>query len=106
MNATEFLAISSATYPEKEATISEDNRFAFSRLNKRVNRLARSLQNLDIKKGDRVALSQVNCKQFVETYFAVRKLGVVYMQRNFRAKGPELAYMPGNSETSILFNLT
>lgn len=102
MNTSEFLAISGAICPEKEAIIFEDKRFTFSQLNERVNRLAHSLQKLGIKKGDRVALLQVNCNQCVEAYFAVTTLGAVYVPLNFRVKGPELAYMLGNSETSLV----
>jgi len=103
MNTTEFLAISNAICPEKAAVIFEDKRYTFNQLNDRVNRLANSLQNIGVKKGDRVALLQVNCNQCIETYFAAAKLGAIYIPLNFRAKGPELSFILNNSEANTLF---
>jgi acyl-CoA synthetase (AMP-forming)/AMP-acid ligase II len=103
MNTTEFLNIATAICPDKEAIVFEGNRYTFSQLNERVNRLANGLAKLGVKKGDRVALLQVNCNQCVETYFAVAKLGGIYIPLNFRAKGEELVYMINTAEVSVLF---
>jgi len=103
MNTTEFLNISTAICPERTAIVFEGKRFTFSQLNERVNRLANALSNLGVKKGDRVALLQVNCNQCVETYFAVAKLGAIYVPLNFRAKGDELTYMLNSSESGTVF---
>ncbi len=103
MNTTEFLSIATAICPEKIATHFEGKLYTFSQLNDRINRLANALLKLGISKGDRVAMLQVNCNQCVETYFAVAKLGAIYMPLNFRVKGPELTYMLNNSEANTLF---
>ena len=85
MNTTEFLTISAAICPDRPAIIFEGKRFSFGQLNERVNRLANAMQKLGVKKGDIVALLQVNCNQCVETYFATAKLGAIYLPLNFRA---------------------
>ena len=102
MNTTEFLTIASAICPEKCAIVFEGCRRSFSELNERVNRLGNALTDLGIKKGDRVAMLQVNTSQCVEVYFAVSKIGAIYVPLNFRAKGNELIYMLNSSESNTI----
>ncbi len=103
MNTTDFLSISAAICPERDAIIFEGKRYTFSQLSERVNRLANALLNLGVTKGDRVAMIQVNCNQDVEAYFATAKLGAIYVPLNFRARGDELTYMLDSSEAKTLF---
>ena len=102
MNTTDFLNISAAICPDRVAIVFEGKRYTFSQLNERVNKLANALLSLGVQKGDRVALLQVNCNQCVEAYFAVAKVGAIYVPLNFRAKGSELAYMLNSSESGDL----
>ena len=102
MNTTEFLIITTAICPDKDAIVFEGKRYTFSQLNDRVNRLSNALSNLGVQKGDRVAMLQVNTNQCVETYFAVARLGGIYVPLNFRARGNELVYMLNSSETNTL----
>jgi acyl-CoA synthetase (AMP-forming)/AMP-acid ligase II len=102
VNTTDFLNIASAICPDKTAIVFEDKRYTFSQLNERVNRLANGLMKLGVKKGERVALIQVNCNQCVETYFAVAKMGAIYLPLNFRAKEKELAYMLNTAEATAV----
>ncbi|MFH1651731.1 MAG: long-chain-fatty-acid--CoA ligase [Chloroflexota bacterium] len=102
MNTTEFLEISAAICPDRPAIIFEDQIYTFGQLNERVNRLANGLAKLGCKKGDRVAFLQVNCNQCVETYFAVARLGGIYVPLNFRAKDHELTYMLNSSEAEAI----
>ncbi len=103
MNTTDFLSIATSICPDKAAIVFEKKRYTFSQLSERVNRLANGLAKLGVKKGDRVALMQVNCNQCVETYFAVAKLGGIYVPLNYRAKGNELPYMLNTAEANTLF---
>jgi acyl-CoA synthetase (AMP-forming)/AMP-acid ligase II len=103
MITPDFLSISSSICPDRTAIIFENIRLTFSNLNGRVNRLANALKRLGVRKGDRVALLQVNCHQCVETYFAVAKLGAIYLPLNFRAKEEEQEYMINFAEANTLF---
>jgi acyl-CoA synthetase (AMP-forming)/AMP-acid ligase II len=102
LNTTEFLVIASAICPEKCAIVFEGCRRSFAELNERVNRLGHALMDLGVKKGDRVAMLQVNTSQCIEVYFAVAKIGAVYVPLNFRAKGNELTYMLNSSESETI----
>jgi len=102
MNTTDFLSIATSICPERVAIVFEGKRYTFSQLNERVSRLANALLNLGIKKGDRVAMLQVNCNQCVEAYFATAKLGAIYLPLNFRVRANELTYMLNTSDTNAL----
>ena len=103
MNSTDFLSISGAICPDRAFMIFDEDRWTFAQVNERVNRLANSLAKLGIEKGDRIGMLQVNCNQFIETYFAAAKLGAIFVPLNFKAKSEELTYMLSNAEAKILF---
>jgi len=102
MNTTDFLSIATAICPDRVAIVFEEERYTFSQLDERVNRLANAFLKLGVKKDDRLAMLQVNCNQFVESYFAAAKLGAIYVPLNFRAKGNELTYMLNTAEANTL----
>ena len=102
MNTTEFLTITSAICPDRTAIVFEGKRLTFNELNERANRLANALAGLGIKKGDRVAILQVNCNQYVEAYYGVAKSGAIFVPLNFRAKKDELIHMLNHSEANVL----
>jgi len=102
LNTTEFLTIANAIVPDRTAIVFEGKQFTFSDLNERSNRLANALAGLGIKKGDRVAMLQVNCNEYVEAYYAVAKLGAIFVPLNFRAKENELTHMLKHSEAQAI----
>lgn len=103
MNTLDFLSIASSICPDRPAVIFEGKRLTYAELNERANRLAHALMNLGVKKGDRVAIMQVNCPQYLESYYATAKLGGIFVPLNFRAKQEELEYLLNHSEAVVLF---
>ena len=103
MNTPEFLLISSSICPDREAIIFEGNRWSFSGLADRSNRLANALAGMGVGQGDKVGMLQVNCNECIEVYFATAKLGATYVPLNFRARAEELEFMINFSEASALF---
>lgn len=102
MNTTDFLSIANAICPERDCIVFDGERQTFARTNERVNRLSNALDKLGIEKGDRVAILQVNCPQYVESYYATAKLGAIFVPLNFRSKQDELSYMLANAEARLL----
>jgi acyl-CoA synthetase (AMP-forming)/AMP-acid ligase II len=103
MNTAEFLLITSAVVPEREALVGEKERITFAAMSERVNRLANALAARGVGHGTAVAVMAMNSPQFVETYYAVAKLGAVLVPLNYRAKREEIYYMLTNSESEYLF---
>ena len=93
MNTTGFLTIATAIVPDRPSMIFEDSRITYAELEARANRLSNSLAELGVGAGDRVAMLQVNCNQYIEAYFATARLDAVYVPLNFRARADELTHM-------------
>ncbi|MSQ11215.1 MAG: long-chain-fatty-acid--CoA ligase [Dehalococcoidia bacterium] len=98
MNVAEFLLVTSAVVPDREAVIFEGRRITFAQLNERANRLANGLAAMGVGKGDRIATVQVNCNELAEAAFAAAKLDAVYVPMNFRAKADEIQFMINDAE--------
>ena len=102
MNTAEFLTISVAVVPERDALVCGDRRITYMDMNSRVTRLANAFQELGIERGRAVAVMSVNNSEYVETYYACAKLGATLVPLNYRAKREELSYMINASEAQLL----
>ena len=67
MNTTDFLTIAAAICPDRDAIVFEGKRRTYSEISERVNKLSNALAGLGVKSGDRVAIMQVNCPEYIET---------------------------------------
>lgn len=103
MVITEFLDLSAMLVPERTAIAFEGKRFSYSQLKERVNRLADSLSKLGLRKGERAAIIEVNCNEYVEACFATVRLGGIFVPLNFRIREDELTYLVNKAEPKILF---
>src|SRR3972149_3106571 len=97
MNTTELLSITAAIVPDRHAIIFDNQRISFGQLEERVNRLSNALSRLGVKAGDRVAVMQVNCNEYIESYFAAAKVDAIFVPINFRARSEELEFMLNDS---------
>ncbi len=103
MNTTDFLNIAAAICPERDCMVFEGKRQTYGQTNERINRLANALADLGIGKEDRIGMLQVNCPEYIESYFAAAIRGAIFVPLNFRAKSEELSYMIGNAGIKLLF---
>ncbi|MCJ7426776.1 MAG: acyl--CoA ligase, partial [Dehalococcoidales bacterium] len=103
MIISEFLDLSALLVPERIAIAFEGRRYSYAELKTRVNRLADALSRLGLKKGDRAAILEVNCNQYVEACFATVRLGAIFVPLNFRVRQDELSYLVNEAEPSVLF---
>jgi acyl-CoA synthetase (AMP-forming)/AMP-acid ligase II len=103
VNTANFLSIPAPLFPDQEILVFEGVRFTYGEALARVRRLASSLRELGIERGDRVAMLQTNCHQFIETYYATATLDATFVPLNYRAKPPELEYMVKTANVKALF---
>jgi acyl-CoA synthetase (AMP-forming)/AMP-acid ligase II len=103
MRTSDFLTISGAIVPERDAIIFDDEHISFEGLQGRVNRLANALAEKGVGPGDRLAIMQVNGVPGIVIYFAAAQLDAIYVPINFRAKTEELAQMLSIAQPSMLF---
>ncbi|HIJ21151.1 MAG TPA: AMP-binding protein, partial [Deltaproteobacteria bacterium] len=88
--------------PDKEAVVEGEKRLTYRQLNGRVNRLAKALQSLGLKSGDRLSILSTNCVEYVETIMAAAKLGVLLVPLNWRLTPTELTFILKDSGTETL----
>ena len=82
--------------------VERGRRFTFAELNQRSNRIANCLVEQGIKPGDRVATLLKNGIEFIETYYAIAKIGAVMVPANWRLVANELAYILSDSGATTL----
>jgi len=87
---------------DREAVVDGQRRLSYRALNRRVNRLARALQSMGLKQGDRIAVLAYNGLEYVETIFAAAKLGLILVPLNWRLAPAELAFILSDSTTETL----
>ena len=70
-----------------------DTRLSYKELNERSNQVAHSLVGSGVSHGDRVGLLLMNGKEFIESFFAVAKIGGVNVPLNWRLVADELEFI-------------
>ncbi|MEM7018510.1 MAG: long-chain fatty acid--CoA ligase [Pseudomonadota bacterium] len=90
--------------PNLEALVdvATERRFTYAELNQRCNRTANFLLEIGVQKGDRVGMLMMNSAEFIETYFALAKIGAVIVPLNWRLVPDELSFILKDSGTKFL----
>lgn len=90
--------------PKVEALFDVANnlRLDYTQLNARVDKAASMIAGLGLKKGDRVALLLMNSIEFVESFLACAKLGLVVVPLNWRLVPDELEFILKDSGSTVL----
>ncbi len=103
-NLGQFLAKRAALNPKRECVVEveRDRRFTYSQFNARSNRIANALLERGVKKGDRVAFLMMNGVEYLETYFAVAKIGGIMVPLNWRLIPDELEFILKDSASSVM----
>ena len=99
-----LLAKRAALSPSMDGVVEVERgrRFGFPALNARCNQTANALHALGVRKGDRVALLLMNGVEFVESFFAIAKLGAIVVPLNWRLVADELTFILRDSGATVL----
>jgi O-succinylbenzoate-CoA ligase len=99
-----FLEKRARLSPDLEALVEVERgrRFRFAELEARASRVANALRARGVAAGDRVALLLMNGVEYLETYFALAKLGAVMVPLNWRLVPDELAFILRDSGATLL----
>ncbi|MBI2460843.1 MAG: benzoate-CoA ligase family protein [Candidatus Rokubacteria bacterium] len=81
----------------RPAIFSQDQVLTYGELARRVNRLAHGLRAAGITRGDRLLLRTPNCPEFIITWLACQKLGVVTVATMPMLRARELAYIAADA---------
>jgi crotonobetaine/carnitine-CoA ligase len=79
-----------------------DEKYTYKDMHLMSNRLANGLLNLGLKKGDGVALMEINSPEFLSTIFATFKAGMYSVMVNISLRGEGLTYIIDHSDASAV----
>ena len=80
-------------YPRKEALIGSGRRYTYSELRLQADTMAYRLLQAGFKSGDRVLLQLPNCPEFVISYFALQKAGLIMVLLTVNHTAREIAHL-------------
>jgi acyl-CoA synthetase (AMP-forming)/AMP-acid ligase II len=105
MPASEYVREWAVLTPEGVAISFYGRDITYRELNRMIDRAARGLVDLGIRKGDRVAIHMENCPQFVIAYFGVQRAGGVVVPVNPMFKQAELEHELNDAGAETLIGL-
>ncbi|MGU3586790.1 long-chain-fatty-acid--CoA ligase [Rhodococcus sp. C26F] len=88
--------------PDRTALSFGGHDLSYRALDQRVNRVSRSLRTRGVRHGDRVAILMRNRIEFLESFYAVVRLGAIAVPVNFRLVAPEIGYILADSGAKVL----
>jgi len=101
----EALARTARRFPDKAGLNYMGRLIGYERLDRMVNTFARALKDLDVSRGDTVAMLLPNIPQVVVANYAAWRIGAVAAQNNPLYTERELAYQLNDSDAKVLITL-
>lgn len=108
MPITEMLSRNARVYPqevsliEREPAVGGRREITWLKFEDQANRLANTLLERGIKKGDKVALLMMNCLEWLPVYFGILKTGALAVPLNFRFTAQEIKKCLEAAEVKVL----
>jgi len=96
------LAESTKLFGEREFVVFDDERVTYSAWYKAVATLGAALQEMGVRKGDRVALAMRNLPEWPVAFFAGAVIGAIVVPLNAWWTGEELAFGMADSGAAVL----
>lgn len=88
--------------PDREFLTEGNESVSFAQLDDRSDRVATFLLNKGLKKGDKVGIIALNQLEWLYTFFAAAKTGIVLVALSPRYRDQELEYMINHSDMKML----
>ena len=100
----ELVDLQSQRYGNKPFIISPDEPWGitYQQLGECINRVAGSLRQQGVSKGDKVSILLPNIPEYAYIFLGVMKLGAVANPINIHLKAPELQFVLGHAESKVV----
>ena len=98
----EFARRSRSLYPRREAVVDRELRLTYEQFFHRCDRWSAALQDMGVRKGDRVAYIAPNTHAQLESFYAVPQIGAVLVPINYRLTADDFAYIVNHSGATVL----
>ncbi len=91
--------------PEAEAIVFEDTRMTWAQLHNQVERTAKALLEMGVRKGECVALLSMARPEFIITFLAASKIGAIWLGLSPKFTLNELRYIIRNCAPAVLITV-
>lgn len=102
----QVLADTARKHPDHAATLFKGAKLTYGELNELVDGFTAGLQQLGVKKGDRVALHLPNCPQFPISFYAILRAGGIVVPCNPMYVARELQHQLNDSGAEVIVTLS
>jgi len=102
----EWLRRSARCFPDKQALICGRQRWTYRDLDRRTDHLAAALQDIKVRRHDRIVVLLDNSSETVISLYGILKAGGVFIILAGSLKGAKLRYILENSEADVLITHT
>jgi fatty-acyl-CoA synthase len=101
----QLLDETAAKYPNVDAVVyaDRDYRLTWKQFKDQVDKVAKGLMAMGVKKGDKVAVWATNVPHWVTMQFATAKVGAILLTININYRSAEIEYLLKQSDTDYLF---
>lgn len=106
LTVPQMFANSAAAHPDAYLADFMGRKYSYADVRLGVNRVARGLQKLGVKKGDRVGIFLPNVPHYLAAYYGAMKMGATVVNFSPLYTVDELAHQVEDSGTKILFTLS
>jgi len=101
---SDWVTIDARREPDGQCLVRDNGeRLSFARVSSDVARLAASLREQGLKKGDRLAVMAIDSVEYVELILASMRIGAVVIPLNFRLTVDEVTNLLGATEPAAFF---
>lgn len=98
----EYMERSAAAHPDKEALIFKKQRFTWKQVHEQAGRIANSLKELGLERGDRVVLYLDNCPELAIGIYGALAADGIFVVVNAQTKADKLAYVLNDCRARIM----
>ena len=106
LTVPQMFAASAAAHPDAYLADFMGRKYSYADVRLGVNRVARGLQTLGVKKGDRIGLFLPNVPHYLAAYYGAMKMGAAVVNFSPLYTVDELAHQVEDSGTKLLFTLS
>jgi len=101
-----FLENHAQAMPEQLACIHGEDAVTYGEMERQANRIAHTLRELGVHRGDRVALLIENSSAYIAAYYGILKCGAVTVAMYTTTTAPTLAFMLNDCDVRVLITQT
>ncbi len=101
-NVAECLRMSAKRFPANMALKSKHRSLTYRELDRRANKVANTLINLRLRKGDKCSVMLYNSIESIEIFLGLAKAGIVGVPVSFRFARREVEYVVTHSDSKVI----